>query len=105
MFYSVATSFFESTGLPLALLCAAAGLAFAFYLIKSIIAVKIGNEKMREIASAIEEGAKAYLHRQLISIGIIAAVLVVLIACFKDFPTAVGFVLGAVCSLTAGFVG
>jgi len=105
MFYLVATSFLESTGLPIALICAAAGLAYAFYLIKSIISVKIGNEKMRQIASAIEEGAKAYLRRQIISIGVIAAVLVVLIACFKDFPTAVGFVLGAVCSLAAGFVG
>ena len=105
MFYSVATSFLESSGPILALVCAAVGLAYAFYLIKSIIAVTIGNEKMRQIASAIEEGAKAYMHRQLVSIGAIAVVLVILIAIFKDIPTALGFILGAACSLVAGFLG
>src|SRR4029079_1279423 len=57
------------------------------------------------IAAAIEEGAKAYLRRQLRSIVLIAGILFVLLCIFKDMPTALGFVLGAVCSLAAGFIG
>ena len=60
---------------------------------------------MKQIAGAIEEGAKAYLGRQVRSICMIAVVIVVLLAIFKDMPTAIGFVLGAVCSLAAGFIG
>src|SRR5207249_2186603 len=64
-----------------------------------------GNARMREIAGAIEEGAKAYLNRQVITISAIAVVIVILLIIFKDMPTAVGFIVGAVCSLTAGFIG
>lgn len=101
----LAASFLESSGLFLAMICGAVGLGYAFYLIKGIIAAPAGNEKMRMIASAIEEGAKAYLNRQLNAISIIAVVITVLLWIFKDFTTAVGFVLGAVCSLAAGFIG
>ena len=87
------------------MVCALVGLGFAAYLIRSIIAAPAGNERMRQIAGAIEEGAKAYLGRQLRSVSIIAAVLVVLLFIFKDAPTAIGFVLGAVCSMAAGFIG
>ena len=105
MYPLVATSFLESSGVPVAILCALAGLGYALYLIKGIIAAPAGNERMRQIAGAIEEGAKAYLNRQITAVSIIAAILVVLIFIFKDFPTALGFVLGAVCSLAAGFIG
>ena len=81
------------------------GLAFAFFLIKSIVASSPGNARMQQIAGAIEEGAKAYLHRQVFTISIIAAVIFVLLLIFKDVSTGVGFVVGAVCSLGAGFVG
>ena len=60
---------------------------------------------MKQIAAAIEEGAKAYLGRQVRTIAMIAVVIAVLLAVFKDLPTALGFVLGAVCSLAAGFIG
>jgi K(+)-stimulated pyrophosphate-energized sodium pump len=101
----LAVSFFETNGLLLALVCAVVGLGFALYLIRSILASPAGNERMKEIAAAIEEGAKAYLGRQVRSIAGIAVVLVILLAIFKDLPTATGFVLGAVCSLAAGFIG
>ncbi|HEY5752241.1 MAG TPA: sodium/proton-translocating pyrophosphatase, partial [Chthoniobacterales bacterium] len=89
----------------IAIVCALAGLAVALYLIKWILALPAGNERMAQIAGAIEEGAKAYLGRQVRSIAMIAAVIVVLLAIFKDFSTATGFVIGAVCSLAAGFIG
>ncbi len=87
------------------MVCAAVGLGFALYLIKTIMALPAGNERMRQIAGAIEEGAKAYLGRQVRSIAVIAVVIAGLVGWFRDLPTAAGFVLGAVCSLAAGFIG
>ena len=101
----LAVSHFETYGFHIALAGALIGLGFALYLIKSILASPAGNEKMKEIAGAIQEGAKAYLHRQVISIVRIAAVLFVVIGFARDWWTALGFLLGAVCSLAAGFIG
>lgn len=85
--------------------CAVLGLIVAVVLIFSLLKVKIEHERMRQIASAIEEGAKAYLHRQLFSIGSISVVLFGLLYWKLGAPTALGFLLGAVCSLAAGFIG
>ena len=60
---------------------------------------------MRQIAGAIEEGAKAYLKRQVVTISAIAAVIFVLLFFFRDKFTAIGFVIGAFCSLAAGYIG
>jgi K(+)-stimulated pyrophosphate-energized sodium pump len=98
-------TFLDTSGIPLAIVCAFSGLGFALYLIKTIMALPAGNEKMRQIAAAVQEGAKAYLARQVRTISVIAAVIAVLLAIFKDLSTSVGFVLGAVCSLAAGFIG
>src|SRR5581483_11976484 len=92
-------------GIALSLICALIGLGFAIYLMRWVVASSPGNERMRQIASAIEEGAKAYLNRQVATISIIAAVIVVLLLVFKDVPTTIGFVIGAVCSLCAGYIG
>ena len=96
---------FLTSGVTLSMLCAAAGLLFAFCLIFAVIKASPGNERMQEIAGAIQEGAKAYLNRQVITISSIAAVIFVLLFFFKDHATAVGFLVGAVCSLAAGFIG
>ena len=103
--YPFLAAFLTDSGIALSMVCAAIGLGFAFYLIKTIMASPAGNEKMRQIAGAIEEGAKAYLGRQVQSIAVVAVVVAGLVAWFKDMPTATGFVLGAVCSLAAGFIG
>src|SRR6266700_3666799 len=89
----------------LSMLCAAIGLAFAFFLITAVIRSSSGNERMRQISAAVQEGAKAYLNRQVITISVIAAIIFVLLFIFKDHPTATGFVIGAFCSLAAGFIG
>ena len=81
------------------------GLLVALFLIKTIISASPGNERMRQIAGAIEEGAKAYLGRQVRSILVIAVLIVLLVAYGKDLPTAIGFIVGAGCSLVAGFIG
>jgi K(+)-stimulated pyrophosphate-energized sodium pump len=92
-------------GVTLSMVCAAAGLVFAFFLIKAVISKSAGNERMREIAGAVEEGAKAYLRRQVVTISAIAAVIFVLLWVFRDFASALGFVIGAFCSLAAGYIG
>jgi K(+)-stimulated pyrophosphate-energized sodium pump len=85
--------------------CAVIGLAFAFLIILGIMRHSAGNEKMREISAAVQEGAKAYLNRQVKTISVIAVVIFILLFVFKDHSTAVGFVIGAFCSLAAGFIG
>ena len=93
------------SGIWLSMLCALAGLGFAFFLIRSILSASPGNERMQQIAGAIQEGAKAYLNRQVMTISAIAAVIFVLLFIWKDQSTAIGFVVGAACSLSAGFIG
>jgi K(+)-stimulated pyrophosphate-energized sodium pump len=93
------------SGIPIALACGGVGLVFALWLIKSLLSISSGTDKMQFIANAIEQGAKAYLRRQLASISVIGAVIALLLFWKKDAPTAVGFVLGAICSLAAGFIG
>src|SRR6266487_3015850 len=93
------------SGVHLSMLCAAIGLAFAFFLINAVIRKSAGNERMRQISAAVQEGAKAYLNRQVVTISVIAVVIFNLLFVFKDHPTAIGFVIGAFCSLAAGFIG
>jgi len=94
-----------NSGVPLSMLCAVIGLAFAFFLILAIMRHSPGNERMREISAAVQEGAKAYLNRQVKTISVIAVIIFILLFLFKDHPTAIGFVIGAFCSLAAGFIG
>jgi K(+)-stimulated pyrophosphate-energized sodium pump len=93
------------SGVPLSMLCAVIGLIFAFLLIAVILRSSPGNERMREISAAVQEGAKAYLKRQVVTISVIAVVIFLLLFFFKDHPTAIGFVIGAFCSLAAGYIG
>src|ERR1700731_3256002 len=93
------------SGVHLSMLCAVVGLAFAFFLIAAVKRLSPGNERMQQISTAVQEGAKAYLNRQLVTISAVAVVIFVLLWIFKDHATAVGFVIGAFCSLSAGFIG
>src|SRR5881392_3152138 len=93
------------SGVPMSMLCAVVGLIFAFLLIAVILRSSPGNERMREISAAVQEGAKAYLKRQVVTISVIAVIIFLLLFFFKDRPTAIGFVIGAFCSLAAGYIG
>ena len=64
-----------------------------------------GNDKMREIAAAIQAGAKAYLNRQYRTIGMIAVVLFVILGFALNWTTAIGFLIGALLSALAGYIG
>jgi K(+)-stimulated pyrophosphate-energized sodium pump len=94
-----------NSGVQLSMLCAVIGLVFAFILIALVIRSSAGNERMRQIAAAVQEGAKAYLKRQVMTISAIAVIIFVLLFFYKDHPTAIGFVIGAFCSLSAGYIG
>ncbi|OGA54848.1 MAG: sodium-translocating pyrophosphatase [Betaproteobacteria bacterium RIFCSPLOWO2_12_FULL_62_13] len=95
-----------SQGLLFALLCAIAGLAYGFYSIKWILAQPSGNDRMREIAAAVQTGAVAYLWRQYKTISIVGVVLFFVIGFgLKSWPTAVGFLIGALLSGAAGVIG
>src|SRR5437899_12744239 len=87
------------SGVHLSMVCAVIGLAFALFLITAVIRKSAGNERMRQISAAVQEGAKAYLNRQVVTISAIAAIIFILLFFFKDQPTAIGFVIVAFCSL------
>jgi K(+)-stimulated pyrophosphate-energized sodium pump len=93
------------SGVQLSMLCAVIGLIFAFVLIAIVARSPAGNERMRQISGAVQEGAKAYLNRQVVTISVIAVIIFILLFIFKDHPTAIGFMVGAFCSLSAGFIG
>ena len=97
--------FLLQNGVVVSLALGLLAVAVAIILALKVRAADTGTALMREIASAIEEGAKAYLRRQIITIVSIAVSLFILIFTFEGGATAFGFVLGATCSLLAGFIG
>jgi len=92
-------------GIPLSLALGGVGLLSALVLIRSVLAADGGNDAMRAIAGAIQAGAKAYLHRQVMAVAAIAVLMVLAIGFLRDWTTASGFIAGAVCSLAAGYIG
>ncbi len=82
-----------------------AAVLFAVVLIFLVLRMPTGNDRMREIAAAIQEGASAYLNRQYTVIAIIGVFIAIVIWIFINWKTAVLFVIGAVLSAAAGYVG
>ena len=82
-----------------------AAVVFAIALIFLVLRVPTGNDRMREIAAAIQEGASAYLNRQYTVIAIIGVIIAIVIGFFINWTTATLFVVGAVLSAAAGYVG
>src|SRR5581483_6839008 len=91
----------------LALVCAAVAVGYGLYLAYWLLQQPGGNERMREIAGAVQEGASAYLRRQYTTVAIVAIVPFILIGVYHKlgWGTAVGFLVGAALSAAAGFIG
>ncbi|MGS7836245.1 sodium-translocating pyrophosphatase [Stenotrophomonas maltophilia] len=95
----------ERHGLSLALGCAILAILFGIVSARWILRQPTGNERMIAIATAIQEGARAYLNRQYLTIGVAGVVLFVLVGVFLSWYTAIGFAVGAVLSGAAGYIG
>jgi len=91
--------------LTLVILCGALALVYGGWAIKSLLAADAGNPRMQEIAAAIQEGAQAYLTRQYTTIAYAGATIFVIVWLLLGLPVAIGFLIGAVLSGAAGFVG
>jgi K(+)-stimulated pyrophosphate-energized sodium pump len=85
--------------------CGGLSIVYGAWAIRSVMAADAGNARMQEIAAAIQEGAQAYLTRQYTTIGIAGAIIFVLIAFLLSITVAIGFLIGAVLSGAAGFIG
>ncbi|MEW6577328.1 sodium-translocating pyrophosphatase [Sphingorhabdus buctiana] len=89
----------------IAIICGALAVVYGFVTSRQVLGASAGNEKMQEIAGAIQEGAQAYLGRQYRTIAMVGVVVAVLVALFLNVTSAVGFVIGAVLSGVAGYIG
>lgn len=93
------------TALWLIVLAGALSIVYAAWATSSVLRADAGNARMQEIAAAVREGAQAYLKRQYMTIGIVGIVIFALLAYFLGILVAVGFLIGAVLSGAAGFIG
>ncbi|MBN9586791.1 MAG: sodium-translocating pyrophosphatase [Afipia sp. 62-7] len=93
------------TALWLIVLAGALSIVYAAWATSSVLGADAGNARMQEIAAAVREGAQAYLRRQYTTIGIVGIVIFALLAYFLGVLVAVGFLIGAVLSGAAGFIG
>ena len=99
--------FFKDHAVAFALVCAAAAVLYGLYLTYWLLQQPAGNERMREISGAVQEGAAAYLRKQYTTIAVVAIVPFLLIGFYNElgWGTAFGFLIGAVLSAAAGFIG
>src|ERR1700716_361632 len=93
------------TALWMIVLCGALSIVYAAWATASVMKADAGNARMQEIAAAVREGAQDYLKRQYMTIGLVGIVIFALLAWFLGMLVAVGFLIGAILSGAAGFIG
>jgi K(+)-stimulated pyrophosphate-energized sodium pump len=100
-------SWFHDHAVLFSLLCAGAAVVYGLWLTSWLLKQPAGTERMQEIARAVQEGAAAYLRRQYTTIAIVSIVPFLLLGFYNKlgWGTAVGFLIGAILSAAAGFIG
>eukprot|EP01013_Petalomonas_cantuscygni_P005283 TRINITY_DN1582_c1_g1_i4.p1 TRINITY_DN1582_c1_g1~~TRINITY_DN1582_c1_g1_i4.p1 ORF type:complete len:708 (+),score=180.57 TRINITY_DN1582_c1_g1_i4:58-2181(+) len=93
------------TVVTISILCGFVAILYGFITSRQVLNAPAGNEKMQSIAGAIQEGAQAYLNRQYRAIGLVGIVVAVLVFIFLGTISTVGFLLGAILSGVAGYIG
>ena len=95
----------QQYGVWIALACAVVAILYGAFSVRWILAQSPGNDRMQEIAAAIQEGARAYLNRQYTTIGVVGVVLFLVVGFALNWPTAIGFAIGAILSGATGYIG
>ncbi|NOY65847.1 MAG: sodium-translocating pyrophosphatase [Gammaproteobacteria bacterium] len=96
---------FGIDGLTLSIVSAFLALAYGVFSIKWILAKPMGNDRMKEIAAAIQDGAQAYLNRQYTAIALVGIILLIPLYLYLGTYTAIGFAVGAILSGLTGYIG
>ena len=86
-------------------LCGAVALLYGIYAVKSVLSAPAGNDRMQEIAAAIQEGAAAFLNRQYTAISVVGIIIGILLGLKLGFLVAIGYFIGAILSGVAGYIG
>ncbi len=99
------SSFLTHHGVIVALVCAAAAVVYGILTSRQLLALSPGNERMRTISAAVQEGAGAYLNRQYLIIAGVGVVVFVLLIPVQNIRVAIGFAIGGILSAAAGYIG
>jgi K(+)-stimulated pyrophosphate-energized sodium pump len=99
------TDFLTDYGVVVALVCAGAAVAYGLIVTQRLLSKSAGDDRMREISGAVQEGAQAYLNRQYTIIAAVAVPLAIVLWILQDYQTAIGFVIGGFLSGATGFIG
>ncbi|MFL5865398.1 MAG: sodium-translocating pyrophosphatase [Solirubrobacteraceae bacterium] len=92
-------------GVLVALVCASCAIVYGAVTSRSLLALSPGNERMRAISAAVQEGARAYLNRQYTTIAGVGVIVFIVLIPLQNIRVAVGFLIGAGLSAAAGYVG
>ena len=99
------SSFLTHHGVLVALVCAALALAYGVLTARALLLLSPGNERMRTISAAVQEGASAYLNRQYTVIAGVGVVVFVILIPLQNIRVAIGFLIGGLFSAAAGYIG
>jgi len=99
------SSFLTDHGVVVALVCAAAAVLYGALTSRSLLALSAGNERMRTISAAVQEGASAYLNRQYTTIAGVGVILFIVLIPLQNIRVAIGFLIGGLLSSAAGYIG
>jgi K(+)-stimulated pyrophosphate-energized sodium pump len=99
------SSFLTHHGVLVALVCAAAAIVYGAVTSRALLALSPGNERMRAISAAVQEGASAYLNRQYTTIAGVGVILFIVLIPLQNIRVAIGFAIGGLLSAAAGYIG